>query len=93
MMVNHVEYWEVWDNFSEGGRVSNANKTIGCFSSKKEADRYAIGKGNYGQAAMVTKKDVFIVDGPDDLAELKKAETKAKALNKLTSEEKEALGL
>lgn len=92
-MVNTIEYWEVWDNFSEDGRGTGQNRILACFSSQIEANKFALKRGNYGQNAQVTHKQAIIIDKIDEYDILKKERIKQTALAKLTKEEKEILGL
>lgn len=89
-----VEFYEVWDDFSEDGRGTVlTNKTLALFSKKADADIFACGNGNYGQKAQVKHRKIFICESQQDVKESKKQELIQAALNKLTPEEIKLLGI
>jgi len=86
-----ITYYSVHDAFDAEGR--GPDQEIGAFFDKGVADDYAKGNGNYGNDARVTQKVIVICDTAEELTERKIVQIRLKALAKLTTEEKEALGL
>lgn len=87
-----IKFTEVYDDFSADGR-GNRIVVIGRFFSETVAKQYAKGRGNYGQDANTRYQQFTICDSLYDMEESLKDDAKAKALAKLTKEERELLGL
>ena len=86
-----ITYYSVHDAFDEEGR--GPDQEIGAFFELIVAKSYAQGNGNYGHDAQVTRKVLIICDTVNELEERKLELGREKALAKLTSEDKELLGL
>lgn len=90
-MVKIITFWEVSDVYSVDGVGSST--VIGRFNTKDTATAYSKGKGNYGKHAKVNQVTMQICDTLADIEQAKKNDKIAKALEKLTDEEKELLGI
>lgn len=90
-MVNKIKYYEVGDAYDVEGR--GPFESIANFYKKEIAEKYKIGKGNYGHNAEVREKVLFICDSILDINELESTTKRERALSKLTDEEKSLLGL
>ncbi len=86
-----ITYYSVHDAFDAEGR--GPDQEIGAFFEEIIATDYAKGKGNYGHDAHVTKKVIIICDSEAELVESQLEQTRQRALAKLTTAEKDSLGL
>lgn len=93
MSVKTVEYWEVYDNFSEDGRVAGFDKILGRFSTEKAASQFADGRGNYGNRAQVKPCKIVIVDTVEEQAGATDEADRQNALRKLSKRERTLLGV
>lgn len=91
MAVQTIEYYEVGDAFDAEGK--GPFTVIARITDEREAHSYAMNKGNYGRDAIVRKVTFVIVDYAHEIDALKREEKRQAALNKLTEDEKELLGL
>ncbi|HTY39846.1 MAG TPA: hypothetical protein VMC43_02020 [Candidatus Paceibacterota bacterium] len=91
---------ETWCQVAEIGERGGINKVLGYFKTERLAKAFAVGKGEWGGNAHVSPVEVATKDGrtgfivhPNEKAELEpeteaKAAMKAKALEKLSPEER-----
>lgn len=91
MGIKVIEYYQVADVLTEDGRGSET--VIGRFWDEKVANRFSIGRGNYGSDAKVRKVELVIADEQEDMDAYHVEEVRQKALKKLTEKERKALGL
>lgn len=87
-MSKIVKFTEVY----EDGRLGRVT-VIARFSNEMTAKAYARGRGNYGSDAHTRKVEFTICDTIEEVELCKKDDAKAKALAKLTPEERRLLGL
>ena len=90
--MKQLTFYEVYDDFSSDGR-GNMIRVVGRFTKESDAKLYAVGRGNYEQKASVREKNVVVAESIKEMEEVEVEERKQKALNKLTKEERELLGL
>lgn len=89
-MIKTVTFYEVYDDYSEDGRVPNI-RVIGTFSTETVAISYAQKKGNYGADAQVREKIIYICETIDDIKTLKKEQFLRDTLKKLNDAEFEVI--
>lgn len=68
-------------------------KNLAHFANKADAINYASGRGPYGGNAEVKETDVVICDSISEAVEYNKELLRRQAMQKLSAEEREALGL
>lgn len=91
MSIQTIEFFEVGDHYAEDG--SGPFKIIGRLWNNDEANAFAKGRGNYGSDAQVKPVKLIISDTVGDQENYLREEFRQKALDKLSYEEKVALGL
>lgn len=91
-MIKNIRFFEVYDNYSVDG-LGGSDDTIGRFSTKLVADKYAEGRGNYGKTAQVKLVEFDICDTVEEAKVSDINRQKREALAKLTKKERKLLGL
>lgn len=91
MGIKTIEFFEVGDRYTEDG--SGPFQVIARFWDEAVASRYAEKRGNYGSDAKVKPASIVIADTAQDMNDYHQKELAQKALDKLSYEEKVALGL
>lgn len=91
-MIQKVNYFEVYDNFSEDGR-GNDVRVIARFHDRYHAEQYAVGRGNYGHDAQIREVKFSIASYASEVEKAQLEDKKEAALAKLTYDERKLLGL
>lgn len=86
-----ITFTEVGDSYDAEGK--GPYEVIGRFWDDKEAEKFAKGRGNYGKDAHCRTKTLIIAETCEDMEQYKVEEVRQRALNKLSAEEKAALGV
>lgn len=87
-MIKHTEWVVTISGDCEGRSI----KTFGVFTNETAAKEAAKGADIYGGDGNVRERTYMIYDSVEEFKNGKKEELKIQALNKLTKEEKQALG-
>jgi hypothetical protein len=91
MGIKTIEFVEVGDRFDAEGKGSF--EVIARFWDGVEANKYAKGRGNYGADALCRSQKLTIADTCADMDDYRTEQVRLKAMEKLTEDEKRALGL